>query len=209
MLLKIFLILILTIFISCDEKEDASNSLLNAFTPTPVNEPKPTPKPIPTPTPKPIPTPIPTPTPVLIPTPTSELIEILILNEDTTKHIVRFDENSIRRYIQLVIPGNKVLSSLILDKYIGDDKIAFYGIYKTAELWEPNEEVVPLLSAWGHIESEKFIGKNILSYSTNLDLTIDQRVNNGYVELGSGVYIMLVQNGNIDNAEYEFSFILE
>ena len=204
MLLKIFLILILTIFISCDEKEDASNSLLNAFTPTPVNEPKPTPKPIPTPTPKPIPTP----TPVLIPTPTSELIEILIL-EDTTKHIVRFDENSIRRYIQLVIPGNKALSSLILDKYIGDDKIAFYGIYKTAELWEPNEEVVPLLSAWGHIESEKFIGKNILSYSTNLDLTIDQRVNNGYVELGSGVYIMLVQNGNIDNAEYEFSFILE
>ena len=200
MLLKIFLILILTIFISCDEKEDASNSLLNAFTPTPVNEPKP----IPTPTPKPIPTP----TPVLIPTPTSELIEILIL-EDTTKHIVRFDENSIRRYIQLVIPGNKALSSLILDKYIGDDKIAFYGIYKTAELWEPNEEVVPLLSAWGHIESEKFIGKNILSYSTNLDLTIDQRVNNGYVELGSGVYIMLVQNGNIDNAEYEFSFILE
>ena len=196
MLLKIFLILILTIFISCDEKEDASNSLLNAFTPTPVNEPKPTPKPIPTPT------------PVLIPTPTSELIEILIL-EDTTKHIVRFDENSIRRYIQLVIPGNKALSSLILDKYIGDDKIAFYGIYKTAELWEPNEEVVPLLSAWGHIESEKFIGKNILSYSTNLDLTIDQRVNNGYVELGSGVYIMLVQNGNIDNAEYEFSFILE
>ena len=204
MLLKIFLILILTIFISCDEKEDASNSLLNAFTPTPVNEPKPTPKPIPTPTPKPIPTP----TPVLIPTPTSELIEILIL-EDTTKHIVRFDENSIRRYIQLVIPGNKALSSLILDKYIGDDKIAFYGIYKTAELWEPNEEVVPLLSAWGHIESEKFIGKNILSYSTNLDLTIDQRVNNGYVELGSGVYIMLVQNGNIDNAEYEFSFILK
>ena len=196
MLLKIFLILILTIFISCDEKEDASNSLLNAFTPTPVNEPKPTPKPIPTPT------------PVLIPTPTSELIEILIL-EDTTKHIVRFDENSIRRYIQLVIPGNKALSSLILDKYIGDDKIAFYGIYKTAELWEPNEEVVPLLSAWGHIESEKFIGKNILSYSTNLDLTIDQRVNNGYVELGSGVYIMLVQNGNIDNAEYEFSFILK
>ena len=76
-------------------------------------------------------------------------------------------------------------------------------------MWEPNEEVVPLLSAWGHIESEKYIGKNILSYSTNLDLTIDQRVNNGYVELGSGVYIMLVQNGNIDNAEYEFSFILK
>ena len=195
--------MILTIFISCTEKEDASNPILDAFTPTPVNEPTTTPKPTTTPTPTPAPTPI------LIPTPTSELIESLILNVDTTKHIVRFEENSIRRYIQLVIPENKALSSLILDKYIGDDKIAFYGIYKTAELWEPNEEIVPSLSAWGHIESEKFIGKNILSYSTNLDLTIDQRANNGYVKLDPGIYVMLVQNGNIDNAEYEFSFILE
>ena len=64
----------------------------------------------------------------------------------------------------------------------------------------------------GHRElpiSPKFIGKNILSYSEFLELSIDQRDGNGYVTLGPGTYIMIVQNGNITNAKYEFSFILE
>ena len=56
---------------------------------------------------------------------------------------------------------------------------------------------------------ESIIGKNILSYSDNLELSIDQRENYGYVELGAGMYIILVQNGNTINAEYEFNFILK
>ena len=54
-----------------------------------------------------------------------------------------------------------------------------------------------------------FIGKNILSYSDNLELAISQREDYGYVELNAGMYIMLVQNGNTINAEYELSFILK
>ena len=154
------------------------------------------------------PTPEPTPD-TIIPTPTSRLIDIHLLNEEITELNIIFNPDSIRKYIQFTVPNGKILKQLILNKYVGDDKIAFYGIYKTVEIWEPNEEIVPYLSAWGHIESEKFIGKNILSYSEFLELSIDQRDGNGYVTLKPDTYIMIVQNGNITNAEYEFSFILE
>ena len=170
-----------------------------------------TPSPIPSPTPSPTPSPIPSPTsiPLIIPTPTSELIDIHLLDEEITKLKIVFDQNSIRKYTQITVPDGRILKQLILNEYIGEDKIAFYGIYETVEIWEPSEEIVPFLSAWGHIESEKFIGKNILSYSEFLELSIDQRDGNGYVTLGPGTYIMIVQNGNITNAKYEFSFILE
>ena len=154
------------------------------------------------------PTPEPTPD-TIIPTPTSRLINIHLLNEEITELNIIFNPDSIRKYIQFTVPNGKILKQLILNKYVGDDKIAFYGIYKTVEIWEPNEEIVPYLSAWGHIESEKFIGKNILSYSESLELSIDQRDENGYVTLKPDTYIMIIQNGNITNAEYEFSFILE
>ena len=162
-------------------------------------------------TPSPIPSPIPSPTsiPLIIPTPTSELIDIHLLDEEITKLKIVFDQNSIRKYTQITVPDGRILKQLILNEYIGEDKIAFYGIYETVEIWEPSEEIVPFLSAWGHIESEKFIEKNILSYSEFLELSIDQRDGNGYVTLGPGTYIMIVQNGNIINAKYEFSFILE
>ncbi len=162
------------------------------------------------PTPEPTPEPKPEPTPdTIIPTPTSHFIDIHLLNEEITELNIIFNPDSIRKYIQFTVPNGKILKQLILNKYVGDDKIAFYGIYKTVEIWEPNEEIVPYLSAWGHIESEKFIGKNILSYSEFLELSIDQRDGNGYVTLKPDTYIMIVQNGNITNAEYEFSFILE
>ena len=152
----------------------------------------------------------PKPTPdTIIPTPTSRFIDIHLLNEEITELNIIFDQDSIRKYIQFTVPNGRILKQLILNKYVGDDKIAFYGIYKTVEIWEPDEEIVPYLSAWSHIESEKFIGKNILSYSEFLELSIDQRDGNGYVTLKPGTYIMIVQNGNITNAEYEFSFILE
>ena len=166
----------------------------------------PTPEPTPDPTPEPAPKPTPD---TIIPTPTSRLINIHLLNEEITELNIIFDQDSIRKYIQFTVPNGRILKQLILNKYVGDDKIAFYGIYKTVEIWEPNEEIVPYLSAWGHIESEKFIGKNILSYSEFLELSIDQRDENGYVTLKPGTYVMIVQNGNITNAEYEFSFILE
>ena len=162
-----------------------------------------------TPTPIPSPTPSPTSIPLIIPTPTSELIDIHLLDEEITKLKIIFDQNSIRKYTQITVPDGRILKQLILNEYIGEDKIAFYGIYETVEIWEPSEEIVPFLSAWGHIESEKFIEKNILSYSEFLELSIDQRDGNGYVTLGPGTYIMIVQNGNITNAKYEFSFILE
>ena len=166
-----------------------------------------TPSPIPSPTPSPIPSP--TSIPLIIPTPTSKLIDIHLLDEEITKLKIIFDQNSIRKYTQITVPDGRILKQLILNEYIGEDKIAFYGIYETVEIWEPSEEIVPFLSAWGHIESEKYIEKNILSYSEFLELSIDQRDGNGYVTLGPGTYIMIVQNGNITNAKYEFSFILE
>ena len=212
---KLVILIIIFILFSCSNDDIDVNQVseesgdLKIYTPTPI--PSPTPSPIPSPTPSPIPSPTPSPTsiPLIIPTPTSELIDIHLLDEEITKLKIVFDQNSIRKYTQITVPDGRILKQLILNEYIGEDKIAFYGIYETVEIWEPSEEIVPFLSAWGHIESEKFIEKNILSYSEFLELSIDQRDGNGYVTLGPGTYIMIVQNGNITNAKYEFSFILE
>ena len=212
---KLVILIIIFILFSCSNDDIDVNQVseesgdLKIYTPTPI--PSPTPSPIPSPTPSPIPSPTPSPTsiPLIIPTPTSELIDIHLLDEEITKLKIIFDQNSIRKYTQITVPDGRILKQLILNEYIGEDKIAFYGIYETVEIWEPSEEIVPFLSAWGHIESEKFIEKNILSYSEFLELSIDQRDGNGYVTLGPGTYIMIVQNGNITNAKYEFSFILE
>ena len=195
----VFFTLTIMLF-SCSNEgiNDETNILEKTVIATLAPDPSPTPEPTPEPTPD-----------TIIPTPTSRLINIHLLNEEITELNIIFNPDSIRKYIQFTVPNGKILKQLILNKYVGDDKIAFYGIYKTVEIWEPNEEIVPYLSAWGHIESEKFIGKNILSYSESLELTIDQRDGNGYVTLKPGTYVMIVQNGNITNAEYEFSFILE
>ena len=199
----VFFIFTVMLF-SCfnEEINDESNVSEKTVTTTIVPDLPPTPEPTPEPAPKPTPD-------TIIPTPTSRFIDIHLLNEEITELNIIFDQDSIRKYIQFTVPNGRILKQLILNKYVGDDKIAFYGIYKTVEIWEPNEEIVPYLSAWGHIESEKFIGKNILSYSEFLELSIDQRDENGYVTLKPGTYVMIVQNGNITNAEYEFSFILE
>ena len=187
------LIIILSIFISCseiisnDKKTDGYASIKNLTESSPA--------------------PLPTATP--LPTPASEIIKTLYLNEKNTKLNINFGENTIKKYTQFIIPEKMTMTKIVLEKYEGEDKVAFYGIYKTNQLWEPTEDIVPLLSAWGHIDSEKLINKNILSYSENLELSIDQRENYGYVELGEGMYTMLVQNGNTTNAEYEFSFILK
>ena len=208
---KLVILIIIFILFSCSNDDIDVNQVseesgdLKIYTPSPI--PSPTPSPIPSPIPSP--TPSPTSIPLIIPTPTSELIDIHLLDEEITKLKIIFDQNSIRKYTQITVPDGRILKQLILNEYIGEDKIAFYGIYETVEIWEPSEEIVPFLSAWGHIESEKFIGKNILSYSEFLELSIDQRDGNGYVTLGPGTYIMIVQNGNITNAKYEFSFILE
>ena len=208
---KLVILIIIFILFSCSNDDIDVNQVseesgdLKIYTPTPI----PSPTPSPTPSPIPSPTPSPTSIPLIIPTPTSELIDIHLLDEEITKLKIIFDQNSIRKYTQITVPDGRILKQLILNEYIGEDKIAFYGIYETVEIWEPSEEIVPFLSAWGHIESEKFIGKNILSYSEFLELSIDQRDGNGYVTLGPGTYIMIVQNGNITNAKYEFSFILE
>jgi hypothetical protein len=216
---KLVILIIIFILFSCSNDDIDVNQVseesgdLKIYTPSPIPSPipSPTPSPIPSPTPSPIPSPTPSPTsiPLIIPTPTSELIDIHLLDEEITKLKIIFDQNSIRKYTQITVPDGRILKQLILNEYIGEDKIAFYGIYETVEIWEPSEEIVPFLSAWGHIESEKFIEKNILSYSEFLELSIDQRDGNGYVTLGPGTYIMIVQNGNITNAKYEFSFILE
>ena len=198
------LILITSIFISCSETVSNNNKIDNDLIESSAD-----PLPSPTPALLPTPTPLPSPTPAMMPTPTSEIIGVLDLNKKTTKLKITFEENTIKNYTQLIVPEGKILSELVLERYEGVDKVAFYGIYKTNKLWEPTEEIVPLLSAWGHIDSEKLIDKNILSYSKNLELSIDQRKDYGYVELGSGMYIMLVQNGNTINAEYELSFILK
>ena len=208
---KLVILIIIFILFSCSNDDIDVNQVseesgdLKIYTPSPI--PSPTPSPIPSPIPSP--TPSPTSIPLIIPTPTSELIDIHLLDEEITKLKIVFDENSIRKYTQITVPDGRILKQLILNEYIGEDKIAFYGIYETVEIWEPSDEIVPFLSAWGHIESEKFIEKNILSYSEFLELSIDQRDGNGYVTLGPGTYIMIVQNGNITNAKYEFSFILE
>ena len=216
---KLVILIIIFILFSCSNDDiDVSqvseeSGDLKIYTPSPIPSPTPSPipSPIPSPTPSPIPSPTPSPTsiPLIIPSPTSELIDIHLLDEEITKLKIIFDQNSIRKYTQITVPDGRILKQLILNEYIGEDKIAFYGIYETVEIWEPSEEIVPFLSAWGHIESEKFIEKNILSYSEFLELSIDQRDGNGYVTLGPGTYIMIVQNGNITNAKYEFSFILE
>ena len=216
---KLVILIIIFILFSCSNDDIDVNQVseesgdLKIYTPSPIPSPTPSPipSPIPSPTPSPIPSPTPSPTsiPLIIPTPTSELIDIHLLDEEITKLKIIFDQNSIRKYTQITVPDGRILKQLILNEYIGEDKIAFYGIYETVEIWEPSEEIVPFLSAWGHIESEKYIEKNILSYSEFLELSIDQRDGNGYVTLGPGTYIMIVQNGNITNAKYEFSFILE
>ena len=200
---KLVILIIIFILFSCSNDDIDVNQVSEESGDLKIYTPSPIPSPIPSPTPSP------TSIPLIIPTPTSELIDIHLLDEEITKLKIVFDQNSIRKYTQITVPDGRILKQLILNEYIGEDKIAFYGIYETVEIWEPSEEIVPFLSAWGHIESEKFIEKNILSYSEFLELSIDQRDGNGYVTLGPGTYIMIVQNGNITNAKYEFSFILE
>ena len=200
---KLVILIIIFILFSCSNDDIHVNQVSEESGDLKIYTPSPIPSPIPSPTPSP------TSIPLIIPTPTSELIDIHLLDEEITKLKIVFDQNSIRKYTQITVPDGRILKQLILNEYIGEDKIAFYGIYETVEIWEPSEEIVPFLSAWGHIESEKFIEKNILSYSEFLELSIDQRDGNGYVTLGPGTYIMIVQNGNITNAKYEFSFILE
>ena len=200
---KLVILIIIFILFSCSNDDIDVNQVSEESGDLKIYTPSPIPSPIPSPTPSP------TSIPLIIPTPTSELIDIHLLDEEITKLKIIFDQNSIRKYTQITVPDGRILKQLILNEYIGEDKIAFYGIYETVEIWEPSEEIVPFLSAWGHIESEKFIEKNILSYSEFLELSIDQRDGNGYVTLGPGTYIMIVQNGNITNAKYEFSFILE
>jgi len=46
-----------------------------------------------------------------------------LLDEEITKLKIIFDQNSIRKYTQITVPDGRILKQLILNEYIGEDKI--------------------------------------------------------------------------------------
>ena len=108
---SILVIFVLSALGACTETNDLETPLtvINMDT---TNEATPTPKPTTTPTPKPTATPAPKPTT----TP----------KEDMYLDVKFTDESNI--YLNLNIPEGFVLKELIVDKYEGHDKIAFFAI---------------------------------------------------------------------------------
>ncbi len=195
-------------------EESPKLELVKEILPTPT----PIPEPTPTPTPTPIPEPTPTPTPTPIPEPTGPLKIETIMQSNGIRVAqsevasmdlslsVEFQQGTIKDYVQFTIPDGMFLEELILNKFEGDDPQAFYGIKEgCCEMWEPAEQILSELSAWGHFNKESHLDQNILSYSaiSNSSDSLPSEFRT-YINLRSGVYTMLFQNGNTDNANYEF-----
>ena len=100
------------------------------------------------------------------------------------------DESNI--YLNLNIPEGFVLKELIVDKYEGDDKIAFFAIQE-GTTYTAGDDIFQMVS-WGHFGPSS---GNILFYSDSLES--EKKVP---VILISGPYSIRFAQNNFNGAEY-------
>ena len=125
------------------------------------------------------PTSIPDPTPTSIPDPKEIIIK------------VEFKEE-INLFLSLDVPEGYILEKLIVDKYDGEDEIAFFGIQK-GETYTAGDDITKMIS-WGHFGPNS---KDILYYSDNLEFK-----NKVKVTLDSGLYSIRFAQDNYKDANY-------
>ena len=180
---SILVIFILSALGACTETNDLETTSPVIHMDTP-NEATFTPKPTATPTPKPTATPTSKPTATATPKPTATAKEDMYLDVKFT------DESNI--YLNLNIPEGFVLKELIVDKYEGHDKIAFFAIQK-GSTYTAGDDIFQMVS-WGHFGPSS---GNILFYSDNLESP--KKVP---VILSSGPYSIRFAQNNFNEAEY-------
>ena len=100
------------------------------------------------------------------------------------------DESNI--YLNLNIPEGFVLKELIVDKYEGHDKIAFFAIQE-GSTYTAGDDIFQMVS-WGHFGPSS---GNILFYSDNLES--GKKVP---VILSTGPYSIRFAQNNFNEAEY-------
>ena len=164
---SILVIFILSALGACTETNDLETASPVIHMDTP-NEATLTPKPTATPTPKPTAT----------------------AKEDMYLDVKFTDESNI--YLNLNIPEGFVLKELIVDKYEGHDKIAFFAIQE-GSTYTAGDNIFQMVS-WGHFGPSS---GNILFYSDNLES--GEKVP---VILSSGPYSIRFAQNNFNEAEY-------
>ena len=124
-----------------------------------------------------------------------------ILDKDTTISNIFGDNN--RDYVGFKVKENFFVEAINLIDYYGQDKIAFFAIQKN-DKFTAEDDITKMLS-YGHFGPESSynkVGQNILYYSKNMDSNRDK------VVLDPGDYVMRIQQGNSENASYEFKLII-
>ena len=104
---------------------------------------------------------------------------------------VEFKEE-VNLFLNLDVPEGFVLEKLIVEKYAGDDEIAFFGIQK-GEAYTAGDDITKMIS-WGHFGPNS---KDILYYSDNLEFK-----NKVKVTLDSGLYSIRFAQDNYKDANY-------
>ena len=130
----------------------------------------------------PTPTTIP-PTPTAIPPTPTAIPEISIK--------VEFKEE-INLFLNLDVPEGFILEKLIVEKYEGEDEIAFFGIQK-GKKYTAEDDITKMIS-WGHFGPNS---NDILYYSDNLEFK-----NKVKVTLDSGSYSIRFAQNNYKDANY-------
>ena len=173
----LFVSILFIILLSCENEDNLvmetrfqENNTTSESTVTPMPEPTATPMPEPTTT-------MPKPTA----TPTLEYIYIDV------KYI-----DKVNLYLNLDIPKGFVLKELIVEKYEGNDKIAFFAIQE-GTTYTAGDDILKMIS-WGHFGPES---GNILFYSDNLESK-----NKVPVTLSSGKYSIRFAQNNYRDAKY-------
>lgn len=98
-------------------------------------------------------------------------------------------------YLNLKIPKGFMLKELIVEKYEGKDKIAFFAIQE-GTTYTAGDNILKMVS-WGHFGPES---GNILFYSDNLESK-----NKIPVTLSSGKYSIRFAQNNYKDAKYFLS----
>ena len=102
-------------------------------------------------------------------------------------------KDKVNLYLNLDVPKGFVLKELVVKKYEGDDKIAFFAIQKSSTYTAGDD--ISKMVAWGHFGPES---GNVLFYSDNLEFK-----NKVPVKLSSGSYSIRFAQNNYKEAKYK------
>ena len=183
MKLLFFVSIFFIILLSCENEENLvmktrfqENNSTSELEQTITSVPESTATPIPEPTATPMPKPTATPT-----------LEYIYIDVEFT--------DKVNIYLNLEIPKGFRLKELIVEKYEGKDKIAFFAIQE-GTTYTAGDNILKMVS-WGHFGPES---GNILFYSDNLESK-----NKVPVTLSSGKYSIRFAQNNYKDAKYFLS----